>query len=206
MLRFYYTPNTCALASHIALEHAAADYEAVKIDFAKGEQRKPEYLAINPKGRVPALVTGRGVLTETPAILVFIAQTYPQAGLAPLGDSFALAEAQAFNSYLCSTVHVAHAHRMRGTRWSDDAATIEGMKRGAPKAVAAAFAQIEDGMLKGPWVLGGAWSICDAYLFTLAQWLEADGVDTSKLPRVLDHRRRMQELPAVRKALAAEAK
>ena len=59
-------------------------------------------------------------------------------------------------------------------------------------------------MLKGPWVLGDTYSICDPYLFTLAQWLEADGVDTSKLPRVMAHRDRVAALPAVRKALAAE--
>jgi glutathione S-transferase len=79
------------------------------------------------------------------------------------------------------------------------------MKRGAPKSVAAAFGLIEDGMLKGPWVMGDDYSICDPYLFTLAQWLEADGVDTAKLPRVMAHRQRMAEQPAVRKALAAES-
>jgi glutathione S-transferase len=205
LLRLYYTPNTCALASHIALEQAGAAYETVRVDFDSNEQRKPQYLAVNPKGRVPALVTERGILTETPAILVFIAQSYPKSGLAPLDDPFVLAQMQAFNSYLCSTVHVAHAHRMRGTRWSDDPATIEGMKHGAPKSVAAAFGLIEDGMLKGPWVMGETCSICDMYLFTLAQWLEADGVDTAKLPRVMAHRRRMAEQPAVRRALGAES-
>ena len=204
MLKLYFTPDTCALASHIALEQAGADYEAVRIDFATNGQRDPKFLAINPKGRVPALVTERGILTETPAILVYIAQRFPAAKLAPLDDPFALAETQAFNSYLCSTVHVAHAHRMRGTRWSDDPATIEGMKRGAPKSVAAAFELIEIGMLKGPWVMGENYSICDPYLFTLAQLLEADGVDTSKLPRVMDHRRRMAAHAVVRRALAAE--
>jgi glutathione S-transferase len=83
MLSLYYAPNTCALASHIALEEAGADYEPVFVDFAGGEQRKPDYLAINPKGRVPALVTERGILTETPAILAFIAQSFPAARLAP---------------------------------------------------------------------------------------------------------------------------
>ncbi len=206
MLRLYYMRNTCALASHIALEHAGAAYEAIRLDFASSEQRKPEYLAINPKGRVPALVTDRGVLTETPAILVFIAQSYPTARLAPPDDPFALAEAQAFNSYLCSTVHVAHAHRMRGYRWADDAASFADMKRKVPQSVGECFGLIEQGMLKGPWVLGEAYSICDGYLFTLAQWLEADGVDTAKLPRVMEHRSRVAALPAVRKVLADELK
>jgi glutathione S-transferase len=204
MLTLYYAPHTCALASHIALEEAGADYEAVPVDFRREEQRQPAYLAINPKGRVPALATGRGILTETPAILVFIAQSFPAAGLAPLDDPFALGEVQAFNAYLCSTVHVAHAHRMRGYRWADDAAAIEAMKRTVPRSVADAFGLVERGMLRGPWVMGARYTICDPYLFTLAQWLEADGVDPATLPRVREHRERMRERPAVRRALAAE--
>ena len=112
MFTLYYAPTTCAFASHIALEDAGAPYKLHRIDFKAAEQRSAPYLAINPKARVPALVTERGVLTETPAILAFIAQSFPQAKLAPLDDLFAFAELQAFNAYLCSTVHVAHAHRM----------------------------------------------------------------------------------------------
>lgn len=111
MLKLFYTPHTCALASHIVLEEVGADYETERINFASADQLKPEYLAVNPKGRVPSLVTDLGILTETPAILAFLAQSFPSAGLAPLGDAFAFAQVQAFNSYLCSTVHVAHAHR-----------------------------------------------------------------------------------------------
>lgn len=204
MLKFYYAPHTCALASHIALEQAGADYETVRVDFATNAQRTPEYLAINPKGRVPALVTDRGVLTETPAILQFICQSYPHAGLAPLDDVFALAQVQSFNSYLCSTLHVAHAHRMRGYRWADDPSAIAEMQRKAPQAVGECFALVEREMFKGPWVMGDTYGICDMYLFTFAQWLEADGVDLKKLPKVVDHRRRMSELPAVRRVVAAE--
>ncbi|HEY7851942.1 MAG TPA: glutathione S-transferase, partial [Caulobacteraceae bacterium] len=118
---------------------------------------------------------------------------------------FAFAQVQAFNAYLCATVHVAHAHRMRGARWADDEATIAGMKRAVPRSVGAAFEVIESSLLVGPWVMGEAYGICDPYLFTLAQWLEADGVDLARLPRVVDHRRRMAERPAVRKALADES-
>jgi glutathione S-transferase len=175
----YYAPHTCALASHIALEQAGADYEARRVDFAATEQRSPEYLRVNPKGRVPALVTERGILTETPAILVFIAQTFPAAKLAPLDDPFALAEVQAFNSYLCSTVHVAHAHRMRGSRWADDPAAIAAMQRKVPESVGDCFALIERELLRRPWVMGERRGLCDLYLFTIAQWLEADGVDTA---------------------------
>src|SRR5450631_1950015 len=142
MLTLYYSPGACSLASHIALEDAGATYEATRIDFAAKQQSAPDYLAINPKARVPALATPRGVLTETPAMLAFIAQSIPKARLAPLDDPFAFAQMQAFNSYLCSTVHVAHAHRMRGSRWADEPASFADMKRKVPQTVGACFALI----------------------------------------------------------------
>lgn len=204
MLKLYFAPDTCALASHIALNDAGAEYSIARISFAGEEQRKPEYLAVNPKGRVPALVTDRGILTETPAILAFIAQSYPKARLAPLQDPFRFAQVQAFNLYLCATLHVAHSHRMRGARWADEAASLADMQRKVPESVAACYQLIEDGMPAGPWVMGETYTICDPYLFTMAQWMEADGVDPSRFPKVRDHRRRMSERPQVRDAIAAE--
>src|SRR5215510_6772003 len=108
MFKLYYAPGTCALASHIILEEAGADYTTERLSFKANQQNSPEYLAINPKGRVPSLVTDHGVLTETPAMLAYIAQTFPKAKLAPLDDPFDFAQVQSVNSYLCSTVHVAH--------------------------------------------------------------------------------------------------
>lgn len=204
MLTFFYAPETCALASHIALEEAGAAYEARRIDFDKTEQRSADYLKINPKGRVPALATDRGTLTETPAILAFVAQSYPKAGLAPLDDPFAFAQVQAFNSYLCSTVHVAHAHRVRGYRWADDPAAWEAMKKKVPQSVGECYDLIEGEMLKGPFVLGERYSIADPYLFTLSGWTRGDGIDIDKYPKVREHRRLMKERPAVQRALAAE--
>lgn len=206
MWTLFYTPNTCALASHIALEEAGADYETRRIDFASQEQRSPDYLKINPLGRVPALVTERGILTETPAILAFIAQSFPDSGLAPLDDPFGFAKAQSFNSYLCSTVHVAHAHRMRGHRWVDPADTeaIEAMRRKVPESVTAAFQLVENALPEGGWVLGDQYSVCDAYLFTLAQWLDGDGVDLAVLPKVVAHRERVRERPATQRAVQQE--
>jgi glutathione S-transferase len=203
-MKLYFATGTCALASHIALEEAGAEYSTVRINFATSEQRSPEYLAINPKGRVPSLVTDKGILTETPAMLAYIAQSYPKAKLAPLEDAFRFAEVQAFNSYLCSTVHVAHAHRMRGYRWVDDPSAIDAMKKKVPETVAACFELVESKMLQGPWVMGETYTICDPYLFTLAQWMEGDGVDPARFPKVSAHRDRMAERPAVRKVVAAE--
>lgn len=200
----YVSPGSCALAPLIALEEAGADYRSVRLDFARGEQRGEAYLKLNPKGRVPALATDRGILTENPAILAWVAQSWPQAGLAPLADPFAFAQMQAFNSYLCATVHVAHAHGPRGSRWADDPVALADMKRKMPESLTAAFKLIEDDYLQGPWVLGRDYSVADAYLYTLAKWLEGDGADTAVLPRVLEHRQRMAARPAVKRAEAAE--
>jgi glutathione S-transferase len=202
MLKLFHAWGSCSLASLIALEEAGADYELMVMSTRDGDQRRPDYLAVNPKGRVPALVTERGVLTENPAILAWVAQSYPAARLAPIEDPWAFAQAQAFNSYLCATVHVAHAHRHRGYRWADTEAAFEDMRRKVPQTVTACFRLIEHEMLKGPYVLGEAYSICDAYLFTLADWLEGDGVDPAQFARVHAHRELIRARPAVGKVLA----
>jgi glutathione S-transferase len=204
MLKLFHAWGSCSLASLISLEEAGADYEVVVMSTKAGDQLKPEYLAINPKARVPALVTDRGVLTETPAILSYISETRPSAGLLP-AEAWERAQAQAFNAYLCSTVHVFHAHRHRGYRWADDEAALAEMTRKTPENMRAAFQLIEDEMLSGPWVLGDAYSVCDAYLFTLAGWLASDGVDIAEFPKVAAHSERVAARPAVRKVLALQA-
>lgn len=200
----YYAPLSCAVASHIALETAGAKYEARRLDFRTNEQRSPAYLAVNPKGRVPALVTDRGVITETPAILAYIAQTHPHANLAPLNDPYQFAQLQAFNSYLCATVHVAHAHRIRGTRWADDDAAIASMKKKVPQNMADCFSLIENEMFTGPFVFGETYTISDIYLYTLSTWLEGDCVDIRLFPKIADFQNRLMDDPAIVRVLAAQ--
>jgi glutathione S-transferase len=205
MLTLYYAPGSCARAPLIALAEANADYGIEKLDMAQNAQRQAAYLAVNPKGRVPALVTPHGVLTENVAILAYIAQTHPAARLAPLDDPFAFAQMQAFHSYLSSTVHVAHAHGRRAYRWSDDAAAQATMQQKVAQNMLESFQLIESSMLKGPWVMGDAYTVADAYLYTLSGWLEGDGVPLSKLPAIQDHHQRVGARPAVQRALAQEA-
>lgn len=205
MTTLYYARGTCALAAHIALECAGAPYEALRLDFAAQEQRSPAYLKLNPKGRVPALVTQHGVLTETPAILQYIAQSNPQAQLAPLHDAFALAKVNEFNAWLCSTVHVAHAHKLRGARWADDEAAHRSMRAKVAQNMGDAFSLIESTLFRGPWVMGAQFTICDPYLYTLAGWLEGDGVDIARFPKVADHHARMTADARVQRVLAQQA-
>ena len=204
MLKLYYATGTCALATYMTLEEAGADYTAERLSFKDNQQNSPDYLAINPKGRVPALVTDRGVLTETPAMLAYIAQTLPKAKLAPLDDPFDFAQVQSFNSYLCSTVHINHAHKMRGARWATEESTFADMKRMIPKTMGACFGLIERDMLQGPWVMGENYTVGDAYLYTLTLWLDGDGVDIATLPKVKAHRAAMESRPAVQKVLAEQ--
>jgi glutathione S-transferase len=202
MLTLYYAPNSCSLATYIALKEADAKFEAHRMNFAAGEQTSDKYKAINPKARVPALATPQGVLTENVALLAYIAATYPEKNLAPK-DQFAYAQMQSFNAYLSSTVHVAHSHKGRGYRWTDDAAALETMKLKVAQNMLDCFTTIENEYLKGPWVMGEQFTVADAYLLTISNWLEGDGVDMAKLPKTLAHRKAMMARPAVAKAVVA---
>ena len=201
-LTLFYAPHTCALATRIALNEAGADYQLQYVDFAQQAQRSAEYLALNPLGRVPALRLEDGtVLTESVALLAYVAQRFSDAQLAPT-DPVQFARMQSFNSYLASTVHVAHAHKFRGSRWSDDEHAIATMREKVPANMAQCFALIEENwMIRGPWVMGDTYTVADAYLFTIASWLPGDGVDMAHFPLVADHHQRMQQRPAVRAAL-----
>ncbi|PIF92918.1 glutathione S-transferase [Acidovorax sp. 62] len=201
-LTLYYTPGTCAQAVRIALEEAGAAHHLVRVDFAAGQQRTPEYLAINPKGRVPALVTPRGTLTETPALLAYVAQSYPAAQLAPT-DAYGFARLQEFQSYLASTVHIAHAHRPRASRWADEPEAQAAMQRKVAQNMIDCFNLIETHYLgDGPWVMGEQYTVADGYLFTIGTWLQSDGVDIAQFPKVHAHTQRVLQRPAVQRALA----
>jgi glutathione S-transferase len=206
MLKLYYAKGACSLAAHIALEEAGANYELARLDLKAGDQRKPGFLAINPKGRVPALQTDAGVLTENPAILAYIAQTFPEAKLSNNVDSFAFGAMQAFNAFLASSVHVAFAHHTRPQRYADGDAAAEAMRAKAPSLLAEYFGQIEAQFADGrPFVTGGDFTVADPYLFVFERWLEPDGLGRlADYPQVYAHHQRLNDRPAVRAALQAE--
>ncbi len=207
MWTFYFGPNPISLASHIALHDAGAEVALRRMDMGAGAHQQGDYAKLNPKLRVPTLVTERGALTETPAILAFVAQRFPEKRLAPLSDPFAFAKFQEFNLYIAATLHVAHAHRMRGHRWVDagDADAIRAMRAKVPESVGACFRYIEETYLDGPFVLGAEYTLADPYLLTVARWMEGDGLDVADFPKVASHRTMMLERETVQRALAEEA-
>ena len=201
----YYAPNTCALASHIAFEEAAAEVTYMRLDLARGENLTPAYLKMNPKGRVPLVVTERGNLTESPAILAWIAQTWPQANLAPLNDPWALAQVNSFNNYLSGTVHgLAFAGVFRSARFADGEAAQAAIKAKALQSVKEAFDLIEGKLSTDGWVHGKAYTTSDAYLAVLFGWLAFIGQDLGPFPKLAAHAARVQARPAVQRAVAVE--
>lgn len=190
-IKFYTNRKSIGVVSHIALEESGLKYELIELDFAKDQQKTGYYLKVNPKARVPSLELEQGILTETPAILTYLAQMAPESAIGLPDDRFMHAQIQSFNSYLCSTVHVAHAHKQRGTRWVDDESAIAAMRDNVPKTMALCTEFIETNMLIGPWVHGDTFSISDPYLYRISTWLEGDGVDINHYPKVKAHRELM---------------
>ena len=204
MLTLHLAKGTISLAAHIALGEIGADHELVWVSFAKAEQAAPAYRALNPKGRVPTLITDHGALTETAAILRYLVACHPAAGLMP-DDPWQAAKVDEMMLYLASTVHVSHAHKMRGHRWADDPAAHTAMRAKVTQNMADGFGLVETQLGAGPWVLGDTYSLADIYLYTVARWLEGDGVPLADLPRVAAHFAAMERRPAVQKAIALHA-
>lgn len=202
----YYAPGACSLAPHLALEEAGADYEPVRVDLAAGEQRRPEYLAVNPKGRVPALAEGGWVLTENPAILRLIARRFPQSGLWP-DDPAEEARCAEWLAWMSSTVHVAYAHVRRPERYaSGDAAKAEVVAQGRETA-RDVWGQVEQRIGAGPWALGERLSVADPYLLVFWTWGRGPtlGLDmAAEFPNWTAHARRLAERPAVQRVFARE--
>ena len=200
-MNFYYGKRSSSVAAHILLEEVGAQYRAIEVDVSNGEHRAAEFLARNPKGRVPLLETAEGFLSENPAILEYIAATHPAAKCAPTGD-YALAQARALCAYLCATAHVAYAHGNRGGRWATQAASLADMQSLVAGNMTRCAAFIEAEYPFAPWVLGAAYSFCDPYVFQFGRWLTATGVKIRAYPKLADHYERMQGRPATRIVLA----
>jgi glutathione S-transferase len=200
MLKFYYTAGACALASHIALEEAGADYEIQNIDLKAGQQRMPEYLAINPAGVTPALVTDAGVLTENLAIMGYVAQTHPDAGLVDTASSFNLARMQSLNAWLGASLHPAVGKVLFSRP------PLEGEARSAQIDMALTkFDLAEHHLLLGPWAMGEQYTVADGYLSVFTRWARQAGMlDRVRFARLNDHLDRIQARPAVQRVLVAE--
>jgi glutathione S-transferase len=158
-MKLYFSNGSCSLASMIALEEAGVTYEGVRINLREGEQRKDDYLKINAKGKVPSLALDDGtVLTENPAIISFIADTHPDAGLLAAPGEIARAKAQEWMAWCSSAVHVSMGPLFRNR---DDEAQRKLVQENLDRY---------DAWLKGPFVLGDRFSAADCYTPVFTLW------------------------------------
>ncbi|MEM6578002.1 MAG: glutathione S-transferase family protein [Pseudomonadota bacterium] len=200
-MKFYYAPRSISVATGLLLEEAGLAYEPTALDYAKNDQTSPEYLAINPKGRVPTLVTDHGILTETGAIAEYIASQVPDMKLVPV-EPWAAAQLRAVCYYLASTFHVNHAHLKRGHRWASEAASLKDMSANVPRTMSDSCRFIEDTCALDPFVMGPNLTVADPWLFAICCWLEGDGVEIGQFPRLAAHFRTMADRPS-REAIRA---
>ncbi len=198
MLKLHCAPNTIAVAVIVALNEGV-HWEPVRVDFGSAEQTKPDYLALNPKGRVPTLITPEGPLTETGAILEYLGETaVPK--LMP-ADPLQRARMREVMYYLASTMHVNHAHKMRGPRWATEQSSFDDMKAKVPETMAASCAYLEP-QITGPYLFGPEPTLADCYLYAISTWLEGDGVDIANYPKLSAWKAVMEQRASVQKAIA----
>jgi glutathione S-transferase len=205
-LTFYFAPGSSSLAAHVALEEAQAPYCGERVLLANGAQRREEFLAINPHGRIPVLVAEGQAITENIAILTYIAHRFPQAHLLPLGEPLLLARAYELMSWFASTVHVAIAQIWRTERYTDVEDLKPALAEFGRTVVANAFAELERALSASaePWLLGETYSVVDAYAFVLWRWAQRLELGPAQYPIWAEHADRLGRRPAVLRALAKE--
>jgi len=186
MLIFYFAPGSSSMATHIALHETGAAFEPRLLSFKSKEQQRPDYLAVNPEGKVPALVSDGRVLTEVAATLYYLAKTYPEAGLWPLGGVAGEAEALSWMSFIAATVHPA--------------------RRAGEDTWRAVFRLCEQRLGGREWAVGGNYSIADIHLFRLFwRFVDAHGPDPASYPGLMAHYQRMMARPAVKRTIEIES-
>jgi glutathione S-transferase len=203
MLKLYYSPGACSLVPHIALEEAGVEYTALCIPIADGGHLTPEYLAINPHARLPALETEQGVITENIAVLNFIADRFGAPGSVPRGDAYAAARCNELLGWFSSSVHIAFAQVWRGARFTDDQALWPALEAGGRTVLARQFEEI-DALCTEEWLVPTGYTAADGYALTFLRWARRIGFDIGRYPRWSALAARVLERPAVQRALDRE--
>lgn len=199
-MKLYYLPGACSLASHIALREAGASFDLDKLDNAtKKTEAGADFLAINPKGYVPVLaLNDNDVLTEGAAILQYIADQHPDAGLAPAVGTLERARLQEHLNFVASELHKAFSPLFK-----PDATEAE--KAAAKTRVAQKLDLVEKQLSDGrSYLLGDKFTVADAYLFVVANWTGPTGIGLDTWPHVAAFQQRVGSREAVQAALKAE--
>jgi len=202
-LRLFYSPGACSIVPHIALEEAGADFEPVKVILAEGQHLTPDYLAINPHARVPALGTDRGVISENIAILNYIADEYGAAGSVPRGDPYAAAHCNQLLGWCASTVHISFAQVWRANRFTRDESAHPAIIEGGRENLEQQFAEINQLSGEG-WLAGGEFSGADSYALIFFRWGKRIGMDMGRFAQWAALNERTLAREAVQRTLERE--
>ena len=202
-MKLYYAPGACSLASHIALEEVGIPYETQPLNLAEGDQRKPEYLKLNPRGRVPTLVVDGNVLTENVGILTYLGGGHPKAGLWPK-KTWDQAKLVSSMAWLSNTVHTTFGHVIRAARYADDAAAQEAIKAKARQMYGDYLKEI-DALLAGKkWSIAGQYTVIDGYLLVFYRWGNRNQFPVKQLRNYTALMERVMARPAVKKVMNDE--
>lgn len=204
MLTLYYSPLACSMASHVALEEAGAAFEAKKVDIFAGEHLKPEYRAINPRAKVPALRFDDGrVLLESTAILGWVGTAYPDADL--LGaDPLDRARTIATCAWLSGTVHPAFTQFVHPERFVEDAEGHAALKAHAKERFWTYLREIDAKLADRPWIMGDGFTVADPYALVFYPWGQELNLPIGELTNLAAMKDRLIERPAARRALERE--
>jgi glutathione S-transferase len=203
-LTLYFAPGSCAFASLVGLEEAEAQFHAKPVMFAQGEQRSPSYLAINPRGRVPALQVGDRIITESIAILGYIADRFDDRALLP-HEPLARAKAYEMLATWATGAHIEVAKMWRTERFTDDPVAQESVKESGRVNYRAALDEIEGIAAASPdWLAGPDFGVVDAFSIVLWRWAQRLELDMARYPAWGKKIESALERPAVIRAIERE--
>jgi glutathione S-transferase len=206
-LTLFFSPRACSLACHIALEESGLPFTAKSVKIRQGEHKKDEYLAQNPWGKIPALRIDAEVLTETHAILSFIADTAaPDSELIPRSSPLHRARAHEWMNFLSSTVHIAFRPLFRPNYLIGDPGLYPQLREVGIPNLRKTLLEVDHRLQGKTWALGDNYSVCDPYLFVFHMWSQREDVveHVAEMPNWMAHRERMEARIATQAALARE--
>ncbi|MEJ7935453.1 glutathione S-transferase family protein [Sphingobium sp. AN558] len=205
-LKLFGAAGSCALVALWAIERTGAEYELISLNLAAGDQRQPDYLAINPHGRVPALAVDGTAITELNAILTYLAARFPASGILPASDPLLLGQTMELLCWFSSTVHVHIAQCFRGERFTDDAGVKEQLKISGKARLVVALAELDGRIAQsGEFLNGAGFTAADIFSIVVWRWAQKLEIDCSPLSRWADKVRRDMTRPEVARALELEA-
>jgi glutathione S-transferase len=206
MMQLHYFPSNASMTPHMVLEELGASYELVLVDRTKNAHHSPEYLKLNPNGKIPVLVDGALVLYETAAITLHLADTHAAAGLAPPMGTPERAQFYKWLMWLSNTLQAEMPLYFYSDRWADTPEGAAQLKRHAEAHIAGMIDQLDAELAKhgGPWFLGERYSVLDPYVLMLCRWTRGMARPARTLPHLGPYLQRLLARPAVQRAYVQE--